>query len=59
MKWNGIKIEVTGRTEDSEYPIIKLLEPFYIGKDHKKRVYDIGTEIVITDRELMNCSDID
>lgn len=52
MKWNEIEIEVVGRTEDNKFPIIKLLEPMYATKEHIKRVYDIGTEIVITDEEL-------
>lgn len=49
MKWKNFFVEIVGRTDDGRFPIIKLLEPIYY---FNKIIYDIGTEIVVTDNEL-------
>lgn len=47
MRYNGYKVvEVSS---DHGYKVVRLLEPIRKGKN---AMYPVGTEIVVTDREL-------
>ena len=49
MKWKNHFVVIIGRTYDGRFPIIRLIEPIY---NYGKIMYNIGTEIVVTDEEL-------
>ena len=49
MKWKNYLVVIIGRTHDGRFPIIRLMEPIY---HYGKILYNIGTEIVVTDQEL-------
>lgn len=53
-KTNKMNVSLIGRTEDKRFPIIKLLEPIYKTAERKIIAYNIGTEIVVTDDELIS-----
>lgn len=53
-KTNKMNVEVVGRTEDDTFVIIRLLEPIYTNHDKKTIVYNVGTEITVTDKELVS-----
>ena len=48
-----MNVEVIGKTEDDKFTIIKLLEPIYTSVNKKTIIYNIGTEITVTDNELI------
>ena len=52
-KTNKMNVEIVGKTADNRFTIIKLLEPIYTNADKKTVTYDIGTEITVTDKELV------
>ena len=52
-KTNKMNVEVIGKTEDDRFTIIKLLEPIYTNANKKTIAYNIGTEITVTDDELV------
>ena len=53
-KTNKMNVEVIGKTEDDRFTIIKLLEPIYTSIDKKTIAYNIGTEITVTNNELVS-----
>ena len=53
MRYNGYKVvEVSS---DQGYKVVRLLEPIRKGKN---AMYPVGTEIVVTDRELSMDQDL-
>lgn len=53
-KTNKMNVAIIGRTEDKRFLVIKLLEPIYKTAERKIIAYNIGTEIVVTDDELIS-----
>lgn len=49
-KTNNMEVEYLGRAKDSRFVVIKLLSPLCNNKGNIS--YDIGTEIIVTDKEL-------